>query len=253
MTSSKNFREYPAILNIEQDGTIIALDKKGRANSELHVDTITKDDEYRIFGTELYENYKRRQFSRYERNKDSYQNGNEQRQSNRPEDYYTLRDREHYLQQQEQLKKNKRQKKWLIFGIIVLAFIILVIGIKSCTNDNSDTLKSNNQTQEQSSAIEDDIHGIKDSIQNGNDNTNEQIQDLQNKVNQLEQQNGTGNEEKAVQGYQDTIDKLKNAKLDKDNGNDKAVEEKLNSVKEDVSTLKDKIETWFDELKEKVN
>ncbi len=43
MSNPENFREYPRILKIEEDGKIIALDKNGEINTDLNIYSI--DDE----------------------------------------------------------------------------------------------------------------------------------------------------------------------------------------------------------------
>lgn len=264
MSKSNNFHEYPAILRIEADGRIIAYDKKGRVNAELNEKTLTKEDEYRVFGKALYDDYKRQQYSRYERNRDTYNDDNLQRQS-RPEDYYTQRDREHDLAQQESLKKSKKRNKWLIFGIVVLLIIVLCVIVKSCSNDSTDNAEDNQtqqsnetnsnsqeadkqQVEDQNNAIKDEIQETQDSIKNGESDTNSKLQDLQNQVDQLEQQSASDNGDSVVKDYQNTIDKLKNAQTERENGNNSAMQEQLDSVKEDVSSIKDKLDSWLDKL-----
>ena len=43
MQRNNNFNEYPKILKIEDDGTIIALDKHGKVNTDLNTHSITDE------------------------------------------------------------------------------------------------------------------------------------------------------------------------------------------------------------------
>ncbi|HDE7319689.1 TPA: hypothetical protein ACF9DN_003113 [Staphylococcus aureus] len=70
MSKSGDFREYPKILKIENDGRIIALDKHGRVNSQFYTNTITDEDSIKVFGLKfklLYHDYVNDNLSRVEK------------------------------------------------------------------------------------------------------------------------------------------------------------------------------------------
>ena len=113
MSKSEDFRDYPKILKIEDDGKIIALDKHGKINTDLNIHTITDDKQRSIFGEVIYNPY-----SRVEKNYDNY--------DKRPEDYYNQRDREREWQLQEENKKSKTKNKWL--GILLTIAIVFIFG-----------------------------------------------------------------------------------------------------------------------------
>ncbi|MES3702764.1 hypothetical protein ABFV70_04085 [Staphylococcus arlettae] len=48
MQRNNNFNEYPKILKIEDDGTIIALDKHGKVNTDLNTHSVTDEQQYNI-------------------------------------------------------------------------------------------------------------------------------------------------------------------------------------------------------------
>lgn len=104
-----NTIEYPCILKVELDGTIIALDKFGDVNTELNAHTLTQEQEYKVFGKVLYEKYYHQNMSRYERNKNDYDNESYSHHKPEPDDYYTERDKKHDWEQQQELNKCKKR------------------------------------------------------------------------------------------------------------------------------------------------
>ncbi|WP_215395021.1 hypothetical protein [Staphylococcus aureus] len=150
MSKSGDFREYPKILKIENDGRIIALDKHGRVNSQFYTNTITDEDSIKVFGLKfklLYHDYVNDNLSRVEKNKDSYNENISTR--NRPEDYYNERDFRRDLEQQQENTKAKRKNKWLVAVIVVLLIGLVILLFKSCSNGNEQQPTDNNDTSQE--------------------------------------------------------------------------------------------------------
>ncbi len=100
MSNPENFKEYPRIFKIVEDGKIIALDKHGEINIDLNIYSIDDEKQRLVFRKVIYNSY-----SRSDRNNENY--------NKCPEDYYNQRDREREWQLQEENKKSKSKNKWL--------------------------------------------------------------------------------------------------------------------------------------------
>lgn len=141
-----NAREYPRILEILDDGTIIALDKNNRKRADLNIKTLTYEQQVEVFGGILIKDI--------EREKDNYDN---------PNRYYNERDYRREKLLEEEVQKNKRSKKWLFFAFIIVLIIAVILTVKSCTNQNKENLNESQQTQqtsEQQPNQQDDVETI---------------------------------------------------------------------------------------------
>ena len=167
-------------------------------NTELNTHTINDSEEYRVFGRLLYDDCRRNSMSRYERNKETYDE--DRRIQSRPEDYYTDRDRERDWQQRDEINKRKSMTKWLSIGLIILLIVVVIFVVKACTthDDRQNTNSDNQQTeqkepsnedkdyvQKQSDDIKQQIQETKDSIQNNKEDTQSKLDQLKQKINDL--------------------------------------------------------------------
>lgn len=225
MSNSESFRDYPKILKIEDDGKIIALDKKGHINTDLNIHTIDDEKQYVVFGKVIYNSY-----SRSDKNYESY--------SKRPEDYYNQRDRERELQLQEENKKTKSKNKWLgILLSITIVVIIAIITINVLTKDDTE-VSNNDSIQQQNEQLKQEIDSTKEELKNSQQNaqqTQQSINELQNKVNNL---NANNQNQSASNELQQGIDKLQEAQNSKLNGNEQEMKEKLKQIDEVIDTEK---------------
>ena len=80
-------KDYPRIIEIKEDGRIIALDKHNKLNTDLNINTLTYQQQEEIFGGILI--------------KDNYNDEN-------PNRYYNERDYYREKQLEEENRKNKR-------------------------------------------------------------------------------------------------------------------------------------------------
>ncbi|MDW4404374.1 hypothetical protein QI045_12715 [Staphylococcus saprophyticus] len=234
MNKSENFRDYPKILKIEDDGKIIALDKNGQINTDLNIHTIDDNKQHLVFGKILYNPY-----SRYEKNRNTYnENLN---QNNRPEDYYNERDYKRDWEQQNEIHQSKRKNKWLgillTIAIVVIAFFV----IKNFTFNNEDETNSdvaNEQLQQENQQLQQDINDTKSELEDTQNNahqTQESINQLQSKVDELKANNQDQN---AVNEYQNGIDQLQQAQNSKQNGNKEEMQDQLKKVNDVIDTEK---------------
>ncbi|WP_239710654.1 hypothetical protein [Mammaliicoccus sp. E-M21] len=223
MSNPENFREYPRILKIEDDGKIIALDKSGKINTDLNIYSIDDEKQRLVFGKVIYNPY-----SRSDRN---YDNNNK-----RPEDYYNQRDREREWQIQEENKRTKSKNKWL--GILLSISIVVIIGIITMNVLTNDTEDSNNDLiPQQNEQLKSEIDSTKEELRNSQQNeqqTQQRINELQDKVNNL----NANNQNNASDELQQGIDKLQEAQNSKINGNEEEMKEKLKQIDEVIDTEK---------------
>ncbi|AQR26675.1 hypothetical protein [Staphylococcus aureus] len=233
-------KDYPRIIEIKEDGRIIALDKFNKLNTDLNINTLTYQQQEEVFGGILI--------------KDNYDN---------PNKYYNERDYYREKQLEEENNKNRKIKTWLLFGVIALLIIVAIFGVKACTNQNEEvTNNQDNQSTEQQSSqqnnrknsdqkdkdIQKQIEETKDDIKNDNEesNTNTQIQNLQNEVNQLKQNaENTKERNKIINKYESSVDKLQQAKNAKDNGDTSKMKEELEDVNNKIDELKTKLNEWI--------
>lgn len=252
-------REYPTILNVESDGKIIALDKFGELNTELNTNTITKEQEYKVFGKLLFNEYNTQSMSRYDKNKDEYDNDTS---NHRPDDFYNDRDKKRDWEQQQALDKSKEKNKWLWGILIAILFAVIILFMQFCDRESQAPVDEQNQTEntqqpqsteqannpdieQQDSEIRNEIQSTKDSIKEDNDNTNEKINGLQSKIDEMRNQQNSEKANEVADDYQNTVDKLEKAKTEKENGNDDKMQETLDNVQSDITDIKNKISSWF--------
>lgn len=225
MSNPENFREYPRILKIEDDGKIIALDKNGQINTDLNIHTIDDEKQNVVFGKVIYNPY-----SRSERQNEDF--------NKRPEDYYNQRDREREWQLQEENKKSKSKNKWLgILLSIAIVVIIVIITMNVLTKDDTE-VSNNDSIQQQNEQLKQEIDSTKEELKNSQQNaqqTQQSINDLQNKVNDL---NANNQNQSASNELQQGIDKLQEAQNSKLNGNEQEMKEKLKQIDEVIDTEK---------------
>ena len=111
-------KSYPRIIEIKEDGKIIAMDKDNKLNTDLNTLTLTDEQQYKIFGGILIS----------------------KKLQDDPSRYYNEKD---YLREKQLEKDNKINKKinhWLDFGFIVLLVITIVFTVKSCVNEEQEDL-----------------------------------------------------------------------------------------------------------------
>lgn len=253
MSKTENFKDYPKILRIENDGRIIGLDKNGRINNEFNTNTVNRENFFKTYNAEfntLYDKYKSENLenlSRYEKNKNSYSPEQQARPSNDSAGYYNDRDLRHELEQQQELKSSKRKNKWLFF---LLAIAIIVIGIfmaKSYFNSQAETEKQaslNNDNQQLQKQIDDTKDQLSNSQQN-EQQTQNKINDLQDKIRSLKQNTDNHDDSNKLQ---QGIDKLQEAQNSKVNGNESDMKEQLSKVDNAINAegIKGKAqEQWY--------
>lgn len=120
-------KSYPRIIEIKENGRIIAMDKDNKLNTDLNTRTLTDEQQYKIFGGILIR----------------------KKLQDDPSRYYNERD---YLREKQLEKDNKINKKinhWLDYGIIVLLVITIVFTVKSCTNEDHEGIISENKEYRQ--------------------------------------------------------------------------------------------------------
>ncbi|MBM6209956.1 hypothetical protein H6K96_12115, partial [Staphylococcus epidermidis] len=107
-------KEYPKIIEIKEDGRMIALDKNSQLNTDLNEHTLTEEQQYEVFGEILLK----------------------KKQNDDPKRYYNERDYIRERQLEEENRKNKTIKRWLMFGVIALLIIVVIFVVRSCSNTN---------------------------------------------------------------------------------------------------------------------
>ncbi|MEW8964929.1 hypothetical protein ABGA96_07030 [Staphylococcus arlettae] len=264
MQRNNNFNEYPKILKIEDDGTIIALDKHGKVNTDLNTHSVTDEQQYDIFGEVLYSPY-----SRIQKYQQSYAHDSHDPNHLKSEAHYNLRDRERELQLLEENKKTKRKNTWLGLSAIILLLIVGVFAVTAFFNSRDDgqqnqteQAQTDNQNQNdagqgenvnfehQNSKIESQIQTIKDDISNGNDETESKLQSLQDKVDSVKQEADSSTTENLADKYQSTVNNLEQAKDQQENGNSDQMQEELDKVNNKLDDIKDKFSSFFDNNKQ---
>ena len=119
-------KSYPRIIEIKEDGRIIAIDKYNKLNTDLNTRTLTDEQQYEIFGGILLR----------------------KKLQDDPSRYYNERDYLREKELEEENQKNKKIKKWLMVGIIALLIIIVIFAVKSCSNNqNEDSQQDNTQSE----------------------------------------------------------------------------------------------------------
>lgn len=225
MSNPENFKEYPRILKIEEDGKIIALDKHGEINTDLNIYSIDDEKQRLVFGKVIYNPY-----SRSDRNNDNY--------NKRPEDYYNQRDREREWQLQEENKKSKSKNKWLGILLAIAVVVIIVIITMNVLTKNDTEVSNDDSTQQQNEQLKQEIDFTKEQLRNSQQSeqqTQQSINELQNKVNNL---NANNQNQSTSDELQQGIDKLQEAQNSKINGNKEEMKEKLKQIDEVIDTEK---------------
>lgn len=239
MHKSENFRDYPKIIDIERNGQIIGLDKKGRINKDFNAGEINSNDFYDAFGQDydlLHEKYVREHLSRYERNKDSYTNDAADK---RPEDYYNERDFKRDLEQQNEIKKSKSKNKWLVALLVVAAIIIAFIFISKYVADkNSEVNQANEAQNANNEQLQQEINDTKSQLQSSQQNeqdTQQKINDLQSKIDNMNDSNSNNSKGNELQSG---VNQLQEAQNNKVNGNKEEMKENLKKVDDAIDTEK---------------
>ena len=258
MNKTENFRDYPKILKIEDDGQIVGLDKQGRFNSDFYTNNIDNRYFYNVFGVDyetLHEKYVNENYSRYEKNRNNYEDSTFR--STRPENYYNERDFKRDLDQQNEIKNSKRKNKWLggllVVAVVIIAFIFVS---KYFSNDNANndqaSVNQDANNQQLQSEINDTKSQLKDSQQN-EQATQQKINDLQSKIDNMKADNTN---ESGSSELQDGVNQLQEAQNNKVNGNEEEMKENLKKVDDVIDTEKiskqgknqwEKFKNWLDE------
>ena len=79
-------KEYPKIIEIKEDGRIIALDKNSQLNTDLNEHTLTEEQQYEVFGEILLK----------------------KKQNDDPKRYYNERD---YIRERQLEEENRKTLK----------------------------------------------------------------------------------------------------------------------------------------------
>lgn len=251
MNNTENFRDYPKILKIEDDGQIVGLDKQGRLNSDFYTSNIDDKYFYNVFGTNydtLHEKYVNENYMRYEKSK---------AHSTRPENYYNERDFKRDLDQQNEIKNSKRKNKWLV-GLLVVAVVIIafIFVSKFFSSDNANNDQANVNQDADNKQLQQEINDTKSQLKDSQQNeqeTQQKINDLQSKIDNMNAENPN---ESGSSELQDGVNQLQEAQNNKVNGNEEKMKENLKKVDDVIDTEKiseqgknqwEKFKNWLDE------
>lgn len=249
MQEKENFKDYPKILKIEEDGKIIGLDKKGSVNTNFNINAIDNEEFINVFNSDfntLYQKY--RKLSRYEANKESYRS-DYIKPNDRPERYYNERDFKNDLERQNELKKAKNKNKWLI-GLLIIAVIICSFFVIK-NHFSAKEAETNEQNEASNQQLQSEIENTKSELANsreGEQQTQEKINELQNKINSLKDSNDNHD---ASNQLQEGINKLQDAQNSKMNGNEDQVKAQLSKVDEAINNedIKGKVKNQWENFK----
>jgi len=256
MNRNEDFKEYPKILKIENDGKVIALDRQGRINTDFNTNNINDESFYNVFGKrfgDLHRRYVDENLSRLDKNKNDYQEDAQQSQPTKPQDYYNERDYKRDLEQQNEIEKSKRKNKWLwgllIVAILIIAFFVIKGQLSNNNEQDDQASKENEQLQQE---IKDTKSDLKDSKQDNQD-TQQRINNLQNKVDNMKNNNEDNNN---TQDLQEGVKQLQSAQNSKINGNEEEMKDKLSKIDNVIDTEKlseqgknqwEKFKNWMSE------
>lgn len=238
MGSKIDFGKYPKIIKIEDDGKIVALDKHGRVNTDLNINSINNEKAYETFGTsfnKLHDEYINENLSRYERNKQSYK---DQEELKRDDEYNNRQnfndDNLHYP------KKENKSKKWISILVGIIAIVVIIFLITSYFNNKSEEKRqqdqqaeTNQQLQQENQQLQQDMKDTQNKLadsQTDKQQTQQEINNLQNRVDNLKNNQQENTNQDAINSYQDGINKLQDAQNSKAAGNYEEVKEKVKGL-----------------------
>lgn len=232
MGSKIDFGNYPKIERIEDNGDIIALDKKGRVNTDFNINNINKEKAFEIFGIsfdKLHDDYKKNNhLSRYERNKQSYRDQDEIKGNNLNND------------NSDSPNKESKSKKWLSILLGIVAVVVLIFIVSSYFNNKSEEKRqqeeqtaTNQQLEQENQQLQQDMKDTQDKLkdsQTDKQQTQQEINNLQNRVDNLKNNQQGNADQGAINSYQDGINKLQDAQNSKAAGNYEEVKEKVKGL-----------------------
>lgn len=239
MNSKIDLGKYPKIIKIEDNGDIVALDKRGRVNTEFNINNINNDKAYNTFGTsfdKLHDDYINENLSRYEKNKQSYRDQDQTERVKPYDERYDLNNDNLYVP-----KKKNKSKKWfsIIIGLIAIVVIIFLV-ISYITNKDEEKRQQEQQTatnQQLQQDMKDTQSKLADS-QTDKQQTQQEINNLQNRVDNLKNNQQENTDQGAINSYQDGIDKLQDAQNSKAAGNYEEVKDKVKGLDKYIDTEK---------------
>lgn len=238
MNSKIDLGKYPKIIKIEDNGDIVALDKRGRVNTEFNINNINNDKAYNTFGTsfdKLHDDYINENLSRYEKNKQSYRDQDQTERVKPYDERYDLNNDNLYVP-----KKKNKSKKWfsIIIGLIAIVVIIFLV-ISYITNKDEEKRQqeqqtaTNQQLQQENQQLQQDMKDTQSKLadsQTDKQQTQQEINNLQNRVDNLKNNQQENTDQGAINSYQDGIDKLQDAQNSKAAGNYEEVKDKVKGL-----------------------
>lgn len=259
LQGKENFKNYPKIVRIENDGKIIGLDKHGRVNTDFNTNTVSREEFLKVFNNDfstLHENYVNENLSRYENNKESY-NLDYIKPNEAPERFYNERDFKNDLDRQNELKKTKRKNKWLVIFLVFAVIIFAFLMIKN--HFSAKEAETNQQNEVNNQQLQNEIEDTKSQLANsreGEQQTQNKINELQYKIDNMNENNNSQSENNHLQ---EGVNKLQDAQNSKINGNEDQVKQQLGKVDEAIKNediqgkVKNKWETFKGWLSENIS
>lgn len=259
MQEKTNFKNYPKIMKIENDGKIIGLDKHGRVNTDFNTNTVNREEFFEVFNNDfstLHENYVNENLSRYENNKESYKS-DYIKPNEAPERFYNERDFKNDLDRQNELKKTKSKNKWLVTLLVIAVIIVAFFMIKN--HFATKEAETNEQNEVNNQQLQNEIEETKTQLANsreGEQQTQNKINELQAKINNMNENNNSKSENNQLQ---EGINKLQDAQNSKLNGNEDQVKEQLSKVDDAIKNeeiqgkVKNKWENFKDWLSDNIS
>lgn len=236
MSKSENFRNYPKILEIENDGKILALDKNGRVNSEFYTHKINDDDFYNVFGTTydfLHDKYVNEDLSRYKRNKETYNNQEDVGKVKAYDGRYNLNEDDLYHNK----KLSQKPKRGLIIIIVIALLIVFTIMFMNNKQKNEEQqnqqVTTNQQLKQENEQLQQDMNDTQNKLEDSQTNeqqTQQDINNLQNRIDDLKNNQNSNTNQDAIKQYQDGISKLQDAQNSKAAGNYEEVKDKVKGL-----------------------
>lgn len=228
LKGKENFKDYPKIVRIENDGKIIGLDKHGRVNTDFNTNTVNREEFFKVFNNDfstLHENYVN------ENNKESY-DSDYIKPNESPERFYNERDFKYDLDRQNELKKTKSKNKWLVTLLVIAVIIVAFFMIKN--HFAAKEAETNEQNEVNNQQLQNEIEDTKSQLANsreGEQQTQDKISELQDKINNMNENRNSQSENNQLQ---EGINKLQDAQNSKMNGNEDQVKEQLGKVDEAI-------------------
>lgn len=259
MQEKTNFKNYPKIMKIENDGKIIGLDKHGRVNTDFNTNRVNREAFFEVFNNDfstLHENYVNENLSRYENNKESY-NSDYIKPNEAPERFYNERDFKNDLDRQNELKKTKSKNKWLVTLLVIAVIIVAFFMIKN--HFAAKEAETNEQNEVNNQQLQNEIEETKTQLANsreGEQQTQNKINELQAKINNMNENNNSQSENNQLQ---EGVNKLQDAQNSKLNGNEDQVKEQLGKVDDAIKNediqgkVKNKWENFKDWLSDNIS